>query len=54
MNTNAKEKYKTEIKNLKNLKYSISDNTDILLDNFCDLDVTFFNKKFKFFIRHTY
>ena len=29
------------------MKYNISDNTDILLDDSCDPDVNFFNKKFQ-------
>ena len=47
MNANTKEKYDNETKNFETLKYSISDNTDILLDDSCDPDVNFFNKKFQ-------
>ena len=41
MNANTKEKYDTETENFETLKYNISDNTDILLDNSCDTDVNF-------------
>ena len=47
MNADGKEKYDTETKNFETLKYNISDNTDILLDDSCDPDVNFFNKKFQ-------
>ena len=47
MNANTKEKYDNETKNFETLKYNISDNTDILLDDSCDPDVNFFNKKFQ-------
>ena len=47
MNANTEEKYDNETKNFETLKYSISDNTDILLDDSCDPDVNFFNKKFQ-------
>ena len=47
MNTNTKEKYDTETKNLETLKYNISDNTDILLDDSFNPDVNFFSKKFQ-------
>ena len=47
MNANTKEKYDNETKNFEILKYNISDNTDILLDDSCDPDVNFFNKKFQ-------
>ena len=47
MNANTKKKYDTETKNFQTLKYNISDNTDILLDDSCDPDVNFFNKKFQ-------
>ena len=47
MNVNSKEKYDTETKNFETLKYNISDNTDILLDDSCNPDVNFFNKKFQ-------
>ena len=44
MNTNTKEKYDKETKNFETLKYNISDDTDILLDDSGDPDVNFFNK----------
>ena len=47
MSANTKEKYDNETKNFETLKYNISDNTDILLDDSCDPDVNFFNKKFQ-------
>ena len=47
MSANTKEKYDNETKNFETLKYSISDNTDILLGDSCDPDVNFFNKKFQ-------
>ena len=47
MNANTKEKYDNETKNFETLKYNISDNTDILLDDSCIPDVNFFNKKFQ-------
>ena len=47
MNANTREKHDNETKNLETLKYNISDNTDILLDDSCDPDVNFFNKKFQ-------
>ena len=45
MSANTKEKYDNETKNFETLKYNISDNSDILLDDSCDPDVNFFNKK---------
>ena len=45
MSANTKEKYDNETKNFETLKYNKSDNTDILLDDSCDPDVNFFNKK---------
>ena len=47
MSANTKEKYDNETKNFETLKYNKSDNTDILLDDSCDPDVNFFNKKFQ-------
>ena len=47
MNVNTKEKYDTESENFEALKYNISDNTDILLDDSCNPDVNFFNKNFQ-------
>ena len=47
MNANTKKKYDTETKNFQTLKYNISDNTDILLDDSYDPDVNFFNEKFQ-------
>ena len=47
MNANTKEKYDNETKNFETLKYNISDNTDILLDDSCDPDVNFFDKNFQ-------
>ena len=47
MSANTKEKYDNETKNFETLKYNISDNSDILLDDSCDPDVNFFNKKFQ-------
>ena len=47
MNANTKEKYDNETKNFETLKYNLSDNTDILLDNSCNPDANFFNKKFQ-------
>ena len=47
MNANTKEKYDTETKNVETLKYNISDNTDILLNDSCDPDVNFFNKIYR-------
>ena len=47
MNANTKEKYDTGTKNFETLKYNMSDNTDFLLDDSCDPDVNFFNKKFQ-------
>ena len=47
MNANAKEKYDTKTKNFETLKYNMSDNTDSLLDDSCDPNVNFFNKKFE-------
>ena len=47
MNANTKEKYDNETKNFETLKYNISGNTDILLDDSCDPDINFFNKKFQ-------
>ena len=49
MNANTKEKYDTETENFGTLKYNISDNTDILLDNSCDTDVNFSIKTFQSF-----
>ena len=49
MNANTQEKYDTKTKNFETLKYSISDNTDIHLDNSWDPDINFFNKKFQSF-----
>ena len=49
MNANTKEKYNTETKHFETLKYNISSNTHILLDDSCDPDVNFFNKKFQSF-----
>ena len=34
-----------KLKNFETLKYNISDNPEILLDDSCDPDVNFFNKK---------
>ena len=42
MNTNTREKYDNKTKNFETLKYNLSDNTDILLDDCCDPDVVFF------------
>ena len=47
MNANTNKKYDNETNNFETLKYNISGNTDILLDDFCDPDVNFFNKKFQ-------
>ena len=47
MNANTKEKDDNETKNFETLKYNISDNSDILLDDSCDLDANFFDKKFQ-------
>ena len=47
MNANTKGKYDTETKNFETLKCNISDNTDIFLDDSCNLDVNFFNTKFQ-------
>ena len=49
MNANTTVEYHTKTKIFKTLKYNISDNNDILLDNSCDPDVKFFNKKFQGF-----
>ena len=42
MNANIREKYDNKTKNFETLKYNLSDNTDILLDDCCDPDVVFF------------
>ena len=47
MNANTKKKYDNETKNFETLKYNISDNTHILLDDSCNPDANFFNKKFQ-------
>ena len=47
MNANTKEKYDTGTKIFETLKYNMSDNADFLLDDSCDPDVNFFNKKFQ-------
>ena len=47
MNANTNKKYDNETKNFETLKYNISDNTHILLDDSCNPDVNFFNKKFQ-------
>ena len=47
MNANTTVEYHTKTKIFKTLKYNISDNNDILLDDSCDPDVKFFNKKFQ-------
>ena len=47
MNANTTVKYDTKTKIFETLKYNISDNNDILLDDSCDPDVKFFNKKFQ-------
>lgn len=47
MNANTMEKYDTKTKIFETLKYNISNNTDVLLDNCCDPDVNFLNKKFQ-------
>ena len=49
MNVSTNEKDDTEIKNFENLKYKITDNNDILLDDSCDPDINFFNGKFQSF-----
>ena len=49
MNVSTNEKDDTEIKNFKKLKYKITDNNDILLDDSCDPDINFFNGKFQSF-----
>ena len=46
MSANTKKKYENETKNFETLTYNIWDNIDILLDDSCDPDVSFFNKKF--------
>ena len=49
MNVSTKEKDDTEIKNFEKLKYKIANNNDILLDDYCDPDINFFNGKFQSF-----
>ena len=49
MNVSTNEKDDTEIKNFEKLKYKITDNNDILLDDSCDLDINFFNCQFQSF-----
>ena len=51
MHANTKERYDTVTKNFKTLKYNISGNTDILLEDCCNPDDSFVNKKFQ--SRHT-
>ena len=53
MNAYTKEKYDTETKNFKTLKYNISDNTDILLNHSCDQMLISSIKNFKVLTRHT-
>ena len=53
MNANTTVKYDTKTKIFETLKYNISDNNDILLDDSCDPDVKFFNKNFKVLTIHT-
>ena len=49
MNVNVEETCDTEIKNFESLKYEISDNDNILLNDFCGPDVNFFNENFQNF-----
>ena len=49
MNVSTNEKDDTEIKNFEKLKYKITDNNDILLDDSCNPDINFFNGKFQSF-----
>ena len=49
MNVSTNEKSDIEIKNFKKLKYKITDNNDILLNDSCDPDINFFNVKFQSF-----
>ena len=49
MNVSTNEKDDTEIKNFEKLKYKITHNNDILLDDSCDLDIKFFNGQFQSF-----
>ena len=49
MNVSTNEKDDTEIKNFEKLKYKITDNNDILLDDSCDPDINLFNNKFQSF-----
>ena len=41
MNVSTNEKDDTEIKNFEKLKYKITDNNDILLDDSCNPDINF-------------
>ena len=50
MNVSTNEKDDTEIKNFEKLKYKITENNDILLDDSCDPRIfNFFNGKFQSF-----
>ena len=49
MNVSTNGKDDTEIKNFEKLKYKITDNNDILLDDSCDPDINFLNGKFQSF-----
>ena len=42
MNVSTNEKEDTEIKSFEKLKYKITDNNDILSDDSCDPDISFF------------
>ena len=47
MNVNTSKNSESEIESFENLKYSIADNNNILLDDSCDPDVNFFNVNFE-------
>ena len=49
MNVNTSETCDTEIENFESLKYEISDNDDILLNDSCDPDLNFFSGNFQNF-----
>ena len=53
MNVSTNKKDDTEIKNFEKLKYKITDDNDILLDDSCDPDINFLTANFKALTRHT-